>query len=98
MIDFRSDNVHSVPDQIINALVDANEGTISSYGGDQLTKRLAIYCQKPLIKDLSSFFVSTVPQQTLLHYQISHLPLAQYFVVKTVTYISKNVMRRVLFE
>ena len=32
MIDFRSDNVHSVPDQIINALVDANKGTISSYG------------------------------------------------------------------
>ena len=25
MIDFRSDNVHSVPDQIINALVDANK-------------------------------------------------------------------------
>ena len=39
MIDFRSDNVHSVPDQIINALVDANKGTISSYGGDQLTKK-----------------------------------------------------------
>ena len=59
MIDFRSDNVHSVPDQIINALVDANKGTISSYGGDQLTKKACDLLSKTFNKDLSSFFVST---------------------------------------
>ena len=59
MIDFRSDNVHSVPDQIINALVDANKGTISSYGGDQLTKKACDLLSKTFNQDLSSFFVST---------------------------------------
>ena len=58
MIDFRSDNVHSVPDQIINALVDANKGTISSYGGDQLTKKACDLLSKTFNKDLSSFFVN----------------------------------------
>ena len=45
--------------EIINALVDANKGTISSYGSDQLTKKACDLLSKTFNKDLSSFFVST---------------------------------------
>ena len=59
MIDFRSDNVHCVPDQIINAIIEANTGTVSSYGGDELTKKACNLLSKLFDKDLSAFFVST---------------------------------------
>ena len=59
MIDLRSDNVHGVPDQIINAIIEANKSTISSYGADELTKKACDLLSKLFDKDLSSFFVST---------------------------------------
>lgn len=39
-MDFRSDNVHGVSPQIIEAIAAANHGSASSYGADDMTSRL----------------------------------------------------------
>ena len=38
MIDFRSDNVHTIADPVLKEMIEANKNTVASYGGDELTK------------------------------------------------------------
>ena len=58
-MDFRSDNVHEVADPVIKAIIEANKGTIASYGDDKITKKANELLSDLFDKDIFSFLVST---------------------------------------
>ena len=58
-MDFRSDNVHEVADPVIKAIIEANNGTIASYGDDKITKKANELLSDLFDKDIFSFLVST---------------------------------------
>jgi threonine aldolase len=43
-MDFRSDNTHGCSSEVLTALIRASSGTMTSYGGDQITARLRERC------------------------------------------------------
>ena len=58
-MDFRSDNIHEVADPVIKAIINANKGTIASYGEDEITNKAINLLSHLFDKDVYSFFVST---------------------------------------
>jgi threonine aldolase len=59
MRDFRSDNVHGCSPEIAEALLRANRGTDTSYGGDAVTARVRERCREIFETDLEIFPVIT---------------------------------------
>jgi threonine aldolase len=58
-MNFASDNVYGVHPAILQALSDANSGTASSYGYDDLTKRAEEELSRVFEKDVKAFLVTT---------------------------------------
>lgn len=58
-MDFRSDNVHVAADPILKAILEANQGTISSYGEDEITHKAYDLLSEVFNREIVSFFVST---------------------------------------
>jgi len=58
-IDFRSDNTHGCSPGIVEALSRAAGGTVSSYGGDEITSRLRRKCRELFDTDLEIFPLAT---------------------------------------
>ncbi len=58
-MDFRSDNVHGVSPQIIEAIAAANHGSASSYGADDMTSRLEKRFGELFEKEVAVFPVVT---------------------------------------
>lgn len=58
-IDFRSDNTHGCSPEIVEALSRAAAGTVSSYGGDDITTRLRQKCRDLFETDLEIFPLAT---------------------------------------
>jgi threonine aldolase len=54
-IDFRSDNTHGCSPEIAAALARAGEGTLSSYGRDEITARVAARCAEIFEHDVEVF-------------------------------------------
>jgi threonine aldolase len=59
MIDFRSDNTHGCSPEILEALMRASAGTMSSYGDDEITARVRDRCREIFECDLKVFPVLT---------------------------------------
>ncbi len=59
MIDFRSDNTHGVSPEILEALTRAAAGTMTSYGGDEITARVRERCSEIFEHDVEIFPVVT---------------------------------------
>lgn len=59
MIDFRSDNVHTIADPVLKEMIEANKNTVASYGGDKLTKSAKEMLSEIFDREIDSFFVST---------------------------------------
>lgn len=59
MIDFRSDNVHTIADPVLKEMIEANKNTVASYGGDELTKSAKEMLSEIFNTQIDSFFVST---------------------------------------
>ena len=57
--DFRSDNVLPASPEILEAVARANHGTMTSYGGDEITARLRDRCREIFETDLEIFPVIT---------------------------------------
>lgn len=53
--DFRSDNTHGVSPEILDAIVRANAGLMTSYGGDEITARLRELCGEIFDHDVAVF-------------------------------------------
>jgi threonine aldolase len=58
-MDFRSDNTHGCSPEIVEALVRANRGTMTSYGDDAVTARLRDRCCELFACDVDVFPVLT---------------------------------------
>ena len=54
-IDFRSDNTHGASPEVIEALARAAAGTMTSYGGDEITARVRARCREIFETDLEIF-------------------------------------------
>ena len=59
MIDFRSDNTHGASPEVLEALVRASAGTMTSYGGDEITARVRERCRELFEHDVEIFPVIT---------------------------------------
>lgn len=59
MIDFRSDNTHGASPEILEALARAAAGTMTSYGGDEITARVRERCRELFEHDVEVFPVLT---------------------------------------
>jgi threonine aldolase len=59
VIDFRSDNTHGVSPEILEALTRAAAGTMTSYGGDEITARVRQRCAELFEHDVEIFPVVT---------------------------------------
>ncbi|HEX2120606.1 MAG TPA: beta-eliminating lyase-related protein, partial [Thermoanaerobaculia bacterium] len=57
--DFRSDNTHGASPEILEALARANAGTMTSYGGDEITARVRRRCREIFETDVEIFPVLT---------------------------------------
>lgn len=57
--DFRSDNTHAASPEILEALTRANRGTMTSYGGDEITARVRERCREIFETDVEIFPVLT---------------------------------------
>lgn len=57
--DFRSDNTHGGSPEVFEALRRAGEGTMTSYGGDEVTSRVRERCREIFEADLEVFPVIT---------------------------------------
>lgn len=57
--DFRSDNTHGCPPEVLEALARAAAGTATSYGGDEITGRVRERCREMFECDLEIFPVVT---------------------------------------
>ncbi len=58
-MDFRSDNTTPVAPEILNALIEVNNGYQSSYGGDVYTKQVQETVARIFEQDVSIYFVAT---------------------------------------
>ena len=59
MRDFRSDNTHAASPEILDALVRASAGTMTSYGDDEITARVRVRCAELFEHDVDVFPVIT---------------------------------------
>jgi threonine aldolase len=59
VIDFRSDNTHGASPEILEALTRAAAGTMTSYGGDEITARVRERCRELFEHDVEVFPVLT---------------------------------------
>ena len=58
-MDFRSDNIATVAEEIMSAIVKANEGSASGYGEDDITETLESKYSELFEKDVKVFPVLT---------------------------------------
>ena len=58
IIDFTSDTVSGVSEEILNSIINANEGCMSGYFNDDYTKKVREIIQKQFSKPVNTLFVS----------------------------------------
>ncbi|MFP5245064.1 MAG: threonine aldolase family protein, partial [Thermoanaerobaculia bacterium] len=58
-MDFRSDNTHGASPEVLDALMRAGNGSITSYGGDEITDRVRDRCREIFERELEIFPVVT---------------------------------------
>src|SRR4051812_6622541 len=59
MKDFRSDNTHGASPEILEAIARANAGTMTSYGGDEITERVRRKCSEIFGREVDVYPVIT---------------------------------------
>lgn len=79
MLDFRSDNTSQASDQIIKSIINANSGSVSSYGEDHYTEELYKNMNKIFDRSVEVFPVFTGSAANILSFACSVPPYGAIF-------------------